>query len=442
MSKEREEDFVLGRPTASHDQQTTVVDVAAELCDLLRSKDEASVSGVRVSAEERADVQRLIEAATEPCYDALFSSDGRTLTPFAQTILAPAAKALRDGEVVAFPTETVYGLGASIYHPSAIDNIFKMKGRPNDNPLIVHLASREGIANLVAEIPPAADILAAAFMPGPLTLVLKRSNEVDDAVTAGLDTVGVRVPEPAVARALLTLAGVPVAAPSANVSGHPSPTTAAHVVHDLDGFLPYVVDGGPCRVGLESTVLDLTGPSPRVLRPGAVTAEDILAALDQASIDFDVPGWRETLLSSGHQAPLLAKGETPAAPGMKYRHYAPQAQMILVSGDSVEQRTQRLIRMIKGHPAGGHRSAVRFGIYVGDIIARELERSGLGSSCEIFCYGEDGDPVEASHHLFEALRHFDDCDVSLIIAESLSEQGLGAAYMNRLRKAAGCPPQQ
>lgn len=229
-------------------------------------------------------------------------------------LLEPAAEVIQNGGLVAFPTETVYGLGASITFPSAIAEVFRIKGRPNDNPLIVHVPDVAAIEPLVKTFSSAARALAEAFMPGPLTLVLPRSQIVPDCVTAGLDTVGVRVPESPITRMLVRLAGLPMAGPSANLSGRPSPTNAAHVLQDLSGLIPFVIDGGPSRVGLESTVLDMSSTQPQILRPGAITAEAILGVLDARGFTFPGKDWRGILLESGLELHKTEAGTVPRAP--------------------------------------------------------------------------------------------------------------------------------
>ena len=238
-----------------------------------------------------------------------------------EALLRPAGLALRQGELVAFPTETVYGLGASAMNPQAVARIFSVKGRPPDNPLIVHSADIAGLEPLVQTLSPLARKLLLAFAPGPLTLVLPRSARVPAVVTAGLDTVAVRIPDHPVAHRLLDLAGIGVAAPSANRSGRPSPTLAWHVLQDLDGRIPYLIDGGPCRYGLESTVVDLSGDRPVILRPGSVTAEAISR----------VAGIETKLAETGRRddGESQERDGQPRAPGMKYRHYAPNARVVI-----------------------------------------------------------------------------------------------------------------
>ncbi len=236
--------------------------------------------------------------------------------------LTQAADLLRGGALVGIPTETVYGLGANGLDGQAVAKIFQAKGRPQDNPLILHIADSGWLSRYCRDIPDTAYQLADAFWPGPLTMILKRRENVPDAVTAGLDTVGMRCPDHPVGRALIALAQVPVAAPSGNLSGRPSPTTAAHMLADMAGKIPAIVDGGPCDVGVESTIIDLTVTPPRLLRPGGVTVESLRDILGEVAVDSAV------------LRPLSA-GEQPRAPGMKYRHYAPKAPVTVVTGEGL-----------------------------------------------------------------------------------------------------------
>ncbi len=339
-------------------------------------------------------------------------------------LLEPAARALRDGKLVAFPTETVYGLGANALDDKAVASIFKAKGRPADNPLIVHVASVEDIVPLTRELPAVAKRLFEKFSPGPLTLILKRSDAVPDLVTAGLDTVAVRIPSHPVARRLIELANVPVAAPSANRSGRPSPTRGWHVEHDLAGRIPYIVEAGDCEFGLESTVVDVTGEQPVVLRPGALSHEAILAVTGQVS---------------GHHRLTLIGEDAPRSPGMKYRHYAPAASVMIANGESVEARAKYATALI--------RKAVVSDRTVGliglddflqrielDLIGQNLSGRDGRQSLPAISLGQTENSAAAG--LFDALRRLDMTGVSTLIVEGLPEAGIGTAYMNRLRKAA------
>lgn len=375
--------------------------------------------------------------------DAVDAETGRlspALLAAAEPVWGRAADALSQGAVVAFPTETVYGLGACIDHPEAVEQVFRIKGRPNDNPLIVHVASRRDIRPLVHGLPPAAECLSRRLMPGPLTLVLPRSELVPDCVSAGLNTVGIRIPEPPLVRAFLARTGRPVAAPSANLSGFPSPTTAYHVLADIGGKIPFIVDGGACRVGLESTVLDLSGPAPLVLRPGEVSARTILETLRAGRFTFHDPDWVERLLASDIVLPDADDAAAPRAPGMKYRHYAPRAAVHTIDGQSAAEKLSDALAQLGRLP-----SDVSVGVFGGrglieGLLAGCADRRRPGGPTRmirVFVYGTDGDASAAAHAFFDALRILDQQQVSVILAESLPRTGVGAAYMNRLSKACG-----
>jgi len=326
-------------------------------------------------------------------------------------LIEEAGEIIRQGGLVAFPTETVYGLGANGLDEDAVRRIFQAKGRPADNPLILHIADRDQLSPLVREVPGWLAPLLEKFWPGPFTVVLPRSAQVPDIVTAGLDSVAVRLPSLGAARELIRVAGVPIAAPSANLSGRPSPTTAAAVMADMAGRIELVLDGGTCDVGLESTVLDCTTEPPTILRPGGVTQEMLEQCLPQVRI-------------SG-QDKLDAK-TTPRAPGMKYRHYAPSAPLILFGYDQVE-----------GGPGllAGLNQAVRDGKRVGAVVSREVAAM-LPAGVEVAIHGSRQDPTGAAAGLYQALRWFDSHPVDLIFAEGVLERGIGRALMNRLTKAA------
>lgn len=344
--------------------------------------------------------------------------------------LQRAAELLRRGEAVAFPTETVYGLGANALDAAAVDKIFKAKGRPSDNPLIVHIAHREQLNQLVAEIPPIGNQLMDRFWPGPLTIVMSRRAGVPDGVTAGLSTVGLRMPDHPVAIALLEKAGVPVAAPSANRSGRPSPTTASHVLEDLAGKIAAVVDGGATGVGVESTVVDVTVDPPMILRPGGVTREMLQKAIGKVQVDPSL----ERQGGGSDLDPLLADHDrahgiqdfVPRSPGMKYTHYAPKAEMWIVQGDVDEQMgvIQSLVDKSRAE-----------GIKTG-VLTTDENRNAYRADAILSC-GTRGNLETVAAGLFAALREFDQTEVACIYAESFPEQGIGAAIMNRLRKAAG-----
>lgn len=324
-------------------------------------------------------------------------------------ILAEAAAILRRGGLVAFPTETVYGLGANGLDAQAAARIYAAKGRPSDNPLILHIADSGDVALLARRIPANAAALMARYWPGPLTIVLDRTDVVPDAVTGGLSTVAVRLPASTVARELIRLAGVPVAAPSANTSGRPSPTTAQAVLADLSGRIDAVLDAGPCDIGVESTVVDCTTPVPTLLRPGGITLEMLLETLGEVELD-----------------PALAQSTaTPRSPGMKYTHYAPAAPMTLVEGAGAAAMVRRKVA-----------EALAAGWRVGAVVSAETAAL-LPPAVVKAVYGPRGDAAAIAANLYQALRHFDACPVDIIYAEGITESGLGLAVMNRLRKAAG-----
>ena len=318
-----------------------------------------------------------------------------------------AARILRQGGLLAIPTETVYGLGANGLDPVAVAGIFQAKGRPQDNPLILHIPSADWLERYCAEVPVQAYALARQFWPGPLTLILKRKPCVPDVVTGGLDTVGMRCPDHPLTQAVLEAAGVPVAAPSANTSGRPSPTTAQHVLEDMDGKIDGILDGGPCRVGVESTILDLTATPPRLLRPGGLPLEALEAVVGEIAVDEAVTR-------------LMSAQEHPRAPGMKYRHYAPKAPVTVVHG--APEISARYIQEQLGAKSG--------------VICFEEYRS-LFSDHVVESLGPVADQAEQARHVFDALRAFDGTDVAEIWAQCPREIGLGLAVANRLHKAAG-----
>ena len=324
---------------------------------------------------------------------------------------AQAAAILREGGLVGIPTETVYGLGANGLDPQAVARIFAAKGRPQDNPLILHIPEASWLDRYCQSIPERAWALAEAFWPGPLTLILPRKPEVPDAVTAGLDTVGMRCPAHPLCRAIIRLAGVPVAAPSGNTSGRPSPTTAQHMLEDMDGKIDAIVDGGPCTVGVESTILDLTETTPRLLRPGGITLEQLKSVLGEVAVDPAVTR-------------LMGAGEKPKAPGMKYRHYAPKAPVTVVAGDPAKSAAY-----IASHAAPGD------GIICFDeFVPLFTGRPGTGPVMDL---GPAGDKAEQARHIFDALRRFDHTGAAAIWAQCPDPEGIGLAISNRLNKAAG-----
>lgn len=324
--------------------------------------------------------------------------------------LALGAEYLLRGKLVAFPTETVYGLGANAWDAAAVARIFQAKGRPADNPLIAHVAGVDMLAGLIDELTPAAERLIAAFWPGPLSLVLPRHPDVSDLVTAGLPTVAVRWPAHPVAEALIRRAGVPVAAPSANRSGRPSPTTAAHVESDLGEQVDLIIDAGPVSVGLESTVVDVSRAQPVLLRPGAVTLEELTQVIGPLQV------------ASGGSA-----GPAPS-PGMKYRHYAPEAPLTLFRGPAAA-----VIAAMSEQAANWRAAGQRVGVLTYDQYRGQFPDCDIVLSLGDYCR-----PQEAAQRLYSCLREFDRLGVQAILAQGLdSDAGLGLALHNRLHKAAG-----
>ncbi|SFG23018.1 L-threonylcarbamoyladenylate synthase [Sporolactobacillus nakayamae] len=318
-----------------------------------------------------------------------------------------AAEKLQQGEIVAFPTETVYGLGGNAKLRESVQKIYEAKGRPSDNPLIVHVANLEQVRSICTEIHPIAQKLIDTFWPGPLTLVLPSRGEVSNAVTAGLSTVAVRMPSHPVARALILASGLPIAAPSANRSGRPSPTRADHVFHDLDGHIAGILDGGETGVGVESTVVDCTTTPITILRPGGISKEQLIEAVGAVADD---PG-------------LTRSDQAPKAPGMKYKHYAPEATMYLVPAG--KKRIRELIRAEKNS-----------GRSIGVLTTEENADSYPDADVVLVC-GKRSESETVAHNLFDVLRHFDQKKVNVIYSETFSETGIGKAIMNRLSKAAG-----
>jgi L-threonylcarbamoyladenylate synthase len=317
------------------------------------------------------------------------------------------ADEIKKGGVVAFPTETVYGLGASVFDPLAVQRIFDAKGRPQDNPLIVHVSSFWQIKQLVLSMPEKAVKLAKKYMPGPITLILKKRPLVPDAVTAGLDTVAVRMPKNNIALELIEKAGVPIAAPSANRSGTPSPTTAKHVLHDLNGRIPYILDGGQCLIGVESTVVDLTSDPPAVLRVGAIPVENIEKTIGKLA--FPLSGGKE------------AKDTVPLSPGMKYRHYAPKARVLFSAfHDGMFEVMKSAYDVFA---AEKHRPI---------ILALDKSKKNF-DGYDVIALGKDYD--EYARKLYAALRHADALKYDTVIAEGVPATGIGATIVNRLVKA-------
>ncbi len=320
-----------------------------------------------------------------------------------------AARILRSGGLVGIPTETVYGLGANGLDPLAVRSIFLAKGRPQDNPLILHIPDPSWLELYCRDIPEAAWRLARRFWPGPLTMVLRRDPAVPDEVTAGLDTVGMRCPAHELCRAVIEAAGVPVAAPSGNTSGRPSPTSVADMLEDMNGKIDAILDGGSCQVGVESTIIDMTAATPRLLRPGGVPLEELRAVLGEVELD-------PAILRP------MEEGEKPLAPGMKYRHYAPKAPVIVVKGSPARSAAYILEHLSPTYWDG----VICFDEFADWYPSHPVER--LGGAL---------DHWENARRLFHALRAMDEAGVKRIWAQSPDTAGMGLAVVNRLDKAAG-----
>jgi len=323
-----------------------------------------------------------------------------------------AADIIRKGGTVAFPTETVYGLGADALNAEAVRKLFEAKKRPPDNPIIVHIASKKGVYRLARNIPKAAENLMVKFWPGPLTLVLKRSRLVPDITVVGLDTIAIRMPNNEVALALLKESGTPIAAPSANLAGKPSPTTAQHVIDDLAGRIDIVLDAGPTKIGVESTVINMTSSPPEILRPGGTPYERLREVLGKVKLHP---------LAKAEKKVHLAKA---VSPGMKHRHYAPEAEMIVVEG-GLEKVIGKIRELAETYTARGRR--------VG-ILATDESVSSYKANV-VMSLGSREDPATIAKNLFKLLRQFDKEKVDIIITEGTPLEGLGLAVMNRLRKA-------
>lgn len=323
-----------------------------------------------------------------------------------------AAEIIRQGGLVAFPTETVYGLGADALNASASAKIYAAKGRPSDNPLIVHIATYSDMEKIAKKMPPQAKLLSDAFWPGPLTMIVEKNEKVPYETTGGMDTVAIRMPSHPVALALIRESGGYIAAPSANTSGRPSPTLAEHVARDLNGKIPMILDGGPVGIGIESTIVDLTEEVPMILRPGYITQEMLQKVIGEVRMD---PG----IIASDSM-------QKPKAPGMKYKHYAPKADLVLVDGE--EQRVVEKINTLTTE-------AIAHGKKVGVISTDETySRYHEGIVVSI---GARSDEDAIAQHLYMILREFDDMDVDIIYSESFATPRIGQAIMNRLLKAAG-----
>ena len=323
-----------------------------------------------------------------------------------------AGQIIKDGGLVAFPTETVYGLGGDGLNASSSQKIYAAKGRPSDNPLIVHISKWDSMSEICDNIPPMAKVLADAFWPGPLTMIVNKNDKVPLETTGGLDTVAVRMPDHQVALAFIEAGGGFIAAPSANTSGRPSPTIASHVMEDMDGRIEMVIDGGEVGIGVESTIVDLTGEKPIILRPGYITEEMLERVIGEVDTD-------RTILEGNMVA-------APKAPGMKYRHYAPKASMTLIEGESMDVADAMNKKINEAHN-NGLKVGIMCSREIYDIVDADVKK----------CVGCKEDEHEIAHNLYRVLREFDSEDIDVIYGESFSKEGFGQAVMNRLLKAAG-----
>ncbi|WMJ78139.1 MULTISPECIES: L-threonylcarbamoyladenylate synthase [unclassified Sedimentibacter] len=325
-------------------------------------------------------------------------------------VIKEAAYIINRGGTVVFPTETVYGIGADAFNGEAVDKIFEAKGRPQDNPLIVHISELDELYSLAKTIPENAKKLAEKYWPGPLTMIFYKKDILSDKITAGLDTAAIRLPENKIALALIKESGKPIAAPSANTSGKPSPTEADHVIEDLMGKVDMIIDGGSTDIGLESTVVDMTSEVPMILRPGRVTGEEIKDLLGDCKYDPAIIKSSEKIV--------------PKSPGQKYRHYSPKAKVILYKGD-IEKIALKINEDYAKFSSDGYK--------VGIMSTAQTEKYYKGK-LTILC-GDRTKPLSISSNLFKDLRNFDHMGVNIILAEAVDENGLGKAIMNRLGKA-------
>ena len=342
-------------------------------------------------------MQTIIRKVDEHCID--------------EKIMMEAGELLKSGALVAFPTETVYGLGANALDEKAAAKIYSAKGRPSDNPLIIHIAEMKSLELITEEIPKAAYLLAEKFWPGPLTMVMKKSKIVPYGTTGGLDTVAVRMPSHPIALEMIKHGGGYVAAPSANTSGRPSPTLASHVADDMDGIIPMILDGGAVGIGIESTIVDLTEEIPTILRPGFITKEMLEEVVGEVQMDKGLDADAKT---------------PPKAPGMKYRHYAPKAELVIVEG-AKDAVVKKINEMTKENDAKG--------IVTGVIGTEETVLEYVAKIVKSM--GTRDDELSISSHLYGILREFDESDAQVIYSESFKEGAMGSAIMNRLLKAAG-----
>lgn len=333
--------------------------------------------------------------------------------------LARAADCLRRGGLVAFPTETVYGLGVNALDRDAVLRLFAAKQRPANDPLIVHVASIDSVAMLASHVPQSVETVGRRFWPGPLTVIVPKSDKVPDEVTAGLPSVAVRIPLHRVARALIEAAGIPVAAPSANLFSRPSPTQASHVIDDLGGRIDLVVDGGATTIGVESTVLDLTSNPPRILRPGAVTVDMLREVLGQVEV------------ARGRAASELSSGAAMPSPGMLTRHYSPRAELTLFEGDT-RMALSSLLHVARDELAKGR----SVGIIAADEDRSELADLASDSRVSLHMIGSHDEPAAVATKLYATLRELDAERVDVILVHAFRDDGLGAAVQDRLRRAA------
>lgn len=328
-----------------------------------------------------------------------------------QSIIKEAANIINSGGIVVFPTETVYGIGADAFNEEAVDKIFEAKGRPQDNPLIVHISEIDELYDLAEEVPENAKKLAKKFWPGPLTMILYKKKVLSDKITAGLNTAAIRLPVNKIARALIKESKKPIAAPSANISGRPSPTEASHVTEDLFGKVDMIIDGGSTYIGLESTVVDMTGAVPMILRPGGITKEDITEVLGECCYDPAIIKDNDKII--------------PKSPGQKYRHYSPKAKVILYKG-----KIENIVKKINED----YDKFTLQGMKTGIMSTVQTER--YYNEKITLCVGDRTNLLSISSNLFKGLRDFDHMGVDIILAETVDENGLGEAILNRLGKAA------
>ncbi len=338
--------------------------------------------------------------------------DDNRLDRRALEVIEKAGEIIKAGGLVAFPTETVYGLGGDALNPESSKKIYAAKGRPSDNPLIVHVADMEAIEGIVKSIPEAAYKLSQKYWPGPLTMIMNKSDKVPLETTGGLDTVAIRMPSNRIAAELIRKSGGYIAAPSANLSGRPSPTQAKYCVEDLNGRVEMIIDGGPVGIGLESTIIDLTDEKPMILRPGYITEKDLISVLGCVEVD-------RTILDAASKKP-------PKAPGMKYRHYAPKGDLTIVEGDP---------GAVSAYINEELEKAKKSGLKTGVIST--TERQGTYKADVVKIAGSRDDEEGIARNLFTILREFDDEDVQVMFSESFDTTGIGQAIMNRLLKAAG-----